>query len=199
MAKPPSLRQRILRTNAEFAEASPAKQRVMIAYDILSGLKCRKLRSEKGTLLFVRDNKGNMLPHDACSPDATRMPTCTVCARGALLVCALFRGSAVRNNDHYPIQDSALWDELTMVRIEAAFEGWHESYANGAYEVPTFTPDEAKWHDLCVQTKPDGVSVSDTLLTRIAENIISNDGDFDVTCGKWSISALKEQLNVTQG
>lgn len=168
-------------SNRAFAKASPAKKRVMIAQDVLAALKARRLKARAGMYLVgdLAGKKGELrdiLP---------TVPPCSVCAKGAIMLCTVMRRDRVKVNDVFGYYDH--FDERTENR-RSAFKGRKMSRLLGG----VFSPSqlamienefEGRHYDESDPRAPGplGYGLPETSgrrLVAIMENIVKNGGTF---------------------
>jgi hypothetical protein len=144
---------------------TPAQMRVEVAKDVLKQLKAEKYIAQRGTYFVVDEWSDNATTYDFTigkdlkSELKLKVNTCSVCALGALFCSYVRKFDNVKSIKYYDLgQDSMhnsplgdLFGHATLDAIEDDFE----TYENG--------------------------SVDEEVLTRIAKNIIKNNGTYKRT------------------
>lgn len=102
--------------NEEFANAAPARRRVLIAQDVLAQLKAGTLQAE--SMVYA-------------SP---RGETCHVCALGALAVSVMNGGAIGKFASRLRDGLEGHFDRHVLKNIERAFEGWTLPESTGTFE-----------------------------------------------------------------
>jgi hypothetical protein len=114
---------RIANRNAKFLKASPERQRVMLAEDIIAGLDSGEYRARSGTYLAQRDFMGDGSEE-----------RCVGCALGLTFVACL-SATGGRVSVHTPVHvmrsTLSMFSEETLLQMEAAFEGWGAEASRG--------------------------------------------------------------------
>ena len=91
----------IERSNSKFLKMTPAKQRVQIAKDVIAALKAKRLEAEHQTYLqvggYITENRILENESDSFKDTLKTIPTCTVCAKGAIFTCTVARKNKVTN------------------------------------------------------------------------------------------------------
>jgi hypothetical protein len=178
----------IERKNEAFDRLPKAKQRVMIAKDVIKQLKAKKLIATRGIYIEVKDEVDNLfyslhdlvMDHDASLQETLNsIPQCQVCAKGAIFACTVMRRNQVKNNqvpdgrrDHWKGSNIApllgnIFSPMQLRLIETEFEG--------ADIEPHMLKDE-----MSPNMQLDNYSAEDRLIV-IMKNIIRNNGRFRPT------------------
>src|ERR1700690_520275 len=100
MTKIQKLIKSVERTNKAFAKMNRAEQRVQIAKDVIAALKVKRLTAKhqsyfdvsENTFLRMEDNGS-----DSLKDTLKTIPTCHVCAKGAIFTCTVARKNKVTN------------------------------------------------------------------------------------------------------
>src|ERR1700690_660190 len=100
MTKIQKLIKSVERTNKAFAKMNRAEQRVQIAKDVIAALKVKQLTPKHQSYFDVSEN--TFLRMEANGSDSLKdtlktIPTCHVCAKGAIFTCTVARKNKVTN------------------------------------------------------------------------------------------------------
>jgi hypothetical protein len=183
---------RIAAENADFGKAPRHAQRMVIARDVLRQLAAQKLRAVTG--YFVGNVWGVTGCDDYEVPDGMlldniqvkdvldSLPTCDVCAVGALFTCTVQRKNALMMGDFKPNFFSisgylSKWFSLPQLGlIEIAFEiGRGAVLTDGAVSLNYVGLTDAEY-DRAADFAPG--STPEERLEKIMKNIIKNRGEF---------------------
>jgi hypothetical protein len=173
---------RVKQNNEIFDKSTPAEKRVLIAKDVISGLKKKKLISTPGCWVSNNANYGDLFDMDKVDPDTElktildKIPSCNVCALGGIFVSTVKRFDKLKCKDEFAMPDIAdflpylkkFFSEKQLNLIECAYEigeGW--AYDDG----------ESK---SMRNARAFGESFGDSTerMVAIMKNIVKNDGLF---------------------
>jgi hypothetical protein len=177
----------IERKNEAFDRLPKAKQRVMIAKDVIKQLKAKKLIATQGTYIRVKDDiddlfrdfHGKQNYNDNSFQETLKsIPQCKVCAKGAIFACTVMRRNQVKNNqvpggtDDWGGGNIApllgnIFSPMQLRLIETEFEG-HD------IEATTFEGEIKPIMNLRLNSNEDTMII-------IMKNIIRNNGRFRPT------------------
>lgn len=181
----------IERRNLAFQNASPARQRILLAKDVIDQIKIGRFAAMTGNWATL--DGGSFIPSEDSVQKALLDGTvsqCNVCALGGLMVsCVLFKNKVTGNDYDYGALD---FDTLhtrdnnynagirrhfsasQLILIELAYEGhdgWFGSHMDSEGDVATPTQSKAMtW----AEREPDDAK----RLVAIMRNIVRNDGRF---------------------
>lgn len=87
--------------NESYRKAKPAQKRVMIAKDVLRAIRARRVRPTTGVYIRSRGlfetNIAYSNPEGSVQDLLPTLPTCEVCAKGAIFACTVLRQNQVEN------------------------------------------------------------------------------------------------------
>lgn len=125
----------IQKNNENFEKASPSEKRVLIAKDVIRGLKSKRLVSMQGVWLCV-ENDGELFDPDETDKKTElkkvldKIPSCNVCALGGIFVSAVRRFNKLKCSKDLANPDYArmlpylkrFFSEKQIRLIECAYE-----------------------------------------------------------------------------
>lgn len=162
----------IKKGNAKFLKMTKAEKRVAIAKDVIAQIEVRRLVPKNMTFLDIPEAPES-LENDAneLRDVLLTVPTCEVCAKGALFVCAVERMDKLTVGQYTIGADRDYMLKLFTPKqwdlIESAFEGWSSIFVDGMI---VNTPKVEKFSD----QYPDPAD----RMVAIMKNIIKNHGTF---------------------
>lgn len=190
-------------SNKALKEATPAQKRVMIANDVIAGLKANKLNARCGEYFepYPTSNKTIKASVGALALEAPKkelrsflhdIPVCDVCVRGGIFVCAVkrFNQFSVKKADDLLKKDDEgtkpgyilvreidkkYFSEKQLALMEVAFEGEDERLPLNSQ----LTPGEKSKAGAFYRTHSSVVgNDAETRMTAIMKNVIKNKGTF---------------------
>src|ERR1700690_4678015 len=178
MTKIQKLIKSVERTNKAFAKMNRAEQRVQIAKDVIAALKVKLLTAKhqsyfdvsENTFLRMEDNGS-----DSLKDTLKTIPTCTVCAKGAIFTCTVARKNKVTNEQAM----SQNWDcDPLSKSLKGTFSAHQLRLIETEFEDDDIDGNNDMRHIPPVMELHELFDNAEDRMIAIMKNIIANKGTF---------------------
>src|ERR1700690_2285001 len=169
----------IERSNSKFLKMTPAKQRVQIAKDVIAALKAKRLEAEHQTYLqvggYITENRILENESDSFKDTLKTIPTCTVCAKGAIFTCTVARKNKVTNEQAM----SQNWDcDPLSKSLKGTFSAHQLRLIETEFEDDDIDGNNDMRHIPPVMELHELFDNAEDRMIAIMKNIIANKGTF---------------------
>jgi len=195
------LTKKILKSNAAFEKMDPAQKRVQIAKDVIVSLEAQNLIPSPGTYLAtdLKQLMGRKKDTTELRGLLAKLPSCNVCARGAIAVCAVKRFNKLNcgqmkkaiTRRHKQDQGARTIDEATFVNVveDRYFDKAQVLLIERAFEGPSPRCRlEKQWEDFTDDERHNIIAFRvkffdphkdyGQLMAAIMQNVVDNGGTF---------------------
>ncbi len=167
-----------------FAKMTPAQKRVAIAYDVIAGLKAKRLVATPGIYVQLLAKSNMVTQRDIdkgveLQAKFAKVKKCHVCALGGVFVAAVDRFNDIRCSDNLGME--VLYNAPHLAHANGYIEPTPMfDYLTGLFSRKQLTDIESAFEDYADHPWSSKLHVHADRMTAIMQNVIRNRGRFNM-------------------